>query len=105
MDCNAAEHEGAKGSEHTERDKGARRGRAAAGRKQVGDHRDRRGEPDGLCDRDTDPQGRDRLEIGRKGGREDREGGVLGKSVSVSVDLGGRRIIKKNKYQNTATTD
>src|SRR3546814_4413561 len=50
--------------------KGARRGRAAAGRKQVGDHRDRRGEQDGLCDRDTDPQGRDRLEIGRKGGRD-----------------------------------
>src|SRR3546814_16492275 len=28
---------------------------------------------------------------------EDRKSDVEGKSVSVSVDLGGRRIIKKNK--------
>src|SRR3546814_18509514 len=32
----------------------------------------------------------------RHGG--DRKSAVLGKSVSVSVDLGGRRIIKKNKH-------
>src|SRR3546814_19438637 len=30
-------------------------------------------------------------------GREDRKSAVWGKSVSVSVDLGGRRIIKKKK--------
>src|SRR3546814_17465345 len=29
--------------------------------------------------------------------RSDRKRGVLGKSVSASVDLGGRRIIKKTK--------
>src|SRR3546814_13402693 len=32
------------------------------------------------------------------GPAEDRKSGVEGKSVSVSVDLGGRRIIKKKKY-------
>src|SRR3546814_12496906 len=29
----------------------------------------------------------------------DRESGVQGKSVSVRVDLGGRRIIKKKNYK------
>src|SRR3546814_20238837 len=32
--------------------------------------------------------------------RSDRQSDVSGKSVSVSVDLGGRRRIKKNKRQN-----
>src|SRR3546814_18915222 len=31
----------------------------------------------------------------------DRKSVVEGKSVSVRVDLGGRRIIKKKKYNNT----
>src|SRR3546814_13226364 len=31
---------------------------------------------------------------------EDRKSVVLGKSVSVRVDLGGRRIIKKKSYRN-----
>src|SRR3546814_13294488 len=31
----------------------------------------------------------------------DRKSVVLGKSVSVRVDLGGRRIIKKNTFYNT----
>src|SRR3546814_16997978 len=31
----------------------------------------------------------------------DRKSVVKGKSVSVRVDLGGRRIIKKKKYKNT----
>src|SRR3546814_11466528 len=34
--------------------------------------------------------------------RVDRKSGVLGKSVSVRVDLGGRRLIKK-KTDNQAT--
>src|SRR3546814_11956000 len=33
------------------------------------------------------------------GGREDRKSGVQGKSVSVRVDLGGRRIIKNKTYK------
>src|SRR3546814_19703487 len=33
--------------------------------------------------------------------RADRKSVVSGKSVSVRVDLGGRRIIKKNKKPNT----
>src|SRR3546814_20905475 len=38
-------------------------------------------------------------------GPGDRKRAVEGKSVSVRVDLGGRRIItKKNKYPNTTTT-
>src|SRR3546814_13280565 len=32
---------------------------------------------------------------GRSGGRRDRKSVVSGKSVSVRLDLGGRRIIKK----------
>src|SRR3546814_18908299 len=34
-------------------------------------------------------------EIGSIGGKKDRKSVVKGKSVSVRVDLGGRRIIKK----------
>src|SRR3546814_18843468 len=34
---------------------------------------------------------------GQRHGDEDRKSGVEGKSVSGRVDLGGRRIIKKNK--------
>src|SRR3546814_19941477 len=34
---------------------------------------------------------------------QDRKSVVLGKSVSVGVDLGGCRILKKQKYTNTAT--
>src|SRR3546814_19743447 len=33
--------------------------------------------------------------------RPDRKSGVLGKSVSVRVDLGGRRTIKKKTKKNT----
>src|SRR3546814_19864751 len=36
--------------------------------------------------------------------RRDRKSVVSGKSVSVSVDLGGRRIIKKNIHTQTAET-
>src|SRR3546814_14500017 len=35
----------------------------------------------------------------------DRKSVVEGKSVSVSVDLGGRRIIKKNKKNNIKRTE
>src|SRR3546814_16008151 len=35
---------------------------------------------------------------------EDRKSVVSGKSVSVRVDLGGRRIIKKKTRQKTAAT-
>src|SRR3546814_18065819 len=35
----------------------------------------------------------------------DRKGVVEGKSVSVRVDFGGRRIIKKKKQTHTITTD
>src|SRR3546814_16413075 len=35
----------------------------------------------------------------------DRKSVVSGKSVSVRVDLGGRRIIKKKKKQNIITTN
>src|SRR3546814_11115303 len=34
---------------------------------------------------------------------QDRKRVVSGKSVSVRVDLGGRRIIKKKKYKNKCT--
>src|SRR3546814_16495627 len=36
------------------------------------------------------------------GEEEDRKGVVKGKSVSVRVDLGGRRIIKKNRIHKIA---
>src|SRR3546814_15327928 len=36
-------------------------------------------------------------------GARDRKSVVWGKSVSVRVDLGGRRIIKKKKQQNKET--
>src|SRR3546814_20798694 len=36
---------------------------------------------------------------------EDRKSGVEGKSVSVRVDLGGRRIIKKTKKSNIFNND
>src|SRR3546814_11564096 len=36
-----------------------------------------------------------------KQGKADRKSGVEGKSVAVSVDLGGRRIIKKKKIKAT----
>src|SRR3546814_20344505 len=35
------------------------------------------------------------------GGKTDRKSGVEGKSVSVRVDFGGRRSIKKKKNQTT----
>src|SRR3546814_21087994 len=38
------------------------------------------------------------------GGGQDRKSGVLGKSVSVRVDLGGRRIIKKTNTKCHITT-
>src|SRR3546814_21118138 len=41
--------------------------------------------------------------FGRRAGAEDRKSVVWGESVSVRVDLGGRRIIKK-KTQNLETT-
>src|SRR3546814_11864589 len=37
------------------------------------------------------------LLAGHWGGVKDRTGGVEGKSVSVRVDIGGRRVIKKKK--------
>src|SRR3546814_14685501 len=36
---------------------------------------------------------------------EDRKSGVEGKSLSVRVDSGGRRLIKKKKKNTTATRD
>src|SRR3546814_11142024 len=53
----------------------------------------------------TDTQGRrnERAKTSRISRRQigDRKSVVSGKSVSVRVDLGGRRIIKKNKRHNT----
>src|SRR3546814_16779133 len=50
--------------------------------------------------------GRPRLAAAQGGGSSDRKSVVSGKSVSVRVDLGGRRIIKQknnshDKYHNT----
>src|SRR3546814_16633154 len=39
----------------------------------------------------------------REGGGRDRKSVVSGKSVSVSVDLGGRRIIRKKTKDHTHT--
>src|SRR3546814_17702841 len=45
-------------------------------------------------------EGRRRAQLGRRlSGIEDRKSVVEGRSVSVSVDLGGRRTIKKKKYK------
>src|SRR3546814_11820223 len=41
--------------------------------------------------------------VARTGSLVDRKSVVLGKSASVRVDLGGRRIIKKQKPRNTVT--
>src|SRR3546814_21077728 len=38
-----------------------------------------------------------------KNGKEDRQSVVEGKRVSVSVDLGGRRIINNNNYHQSNT--
>src|SRR3546814_6183574 len=48
-------------------------------------------------------RGRQRPALGALDGwrRGDRKSVVSGKSVSVRVDLGGRRIIKKKPYMNT----
>src|SRR3546814_17944623 len=58
-------------------------------------------------DRDGDAAARVAAEIVNAGGLwrppRDRKSVVLGKSVSVRVDLGGRRIIKKKKKQATTT--
>src|SRR3546814_18141657 len=40
--------------------------------------------------------GRARFYLAQPGGRADRKSVVSGKRVSVRVDIGGRRIIKKN---------
>src|SRR3546814_18778192 len=50
--------------------------------------------------------GTPRAQFGRRAGGDhrqaaDRKSGVLGKSGSVRVDLGGARIIKKKKSNNT----
>src|SRR3546814_20351078 len=46
---------------------------------------------------------RDRLRQFRRRGEPDRKSVVEGKSVSVSVELGGRRILKKNnRYRDSA---
>src|SRR3546814_17899404 len=76
----------------------------------------RRGEPVGIDQgerhgrgavtqpRDADPGGickapGNRKINARKDCRHDRKSVVEGKSVSVSVDLGGRRILNKKKYR------
>src|SRR3546814_14065101 len=51
-------------------------------------HRHRRGEEHGSC-------GGSDGQTGHRGFRVDRKSGVEGKSVSVRVDLGGRRSMKK----------
>src|SRR3546814_12380524 len=46
--------------------------------------------------------------LDRAAGKQDRKSVVSGKSVSVRVDLGGRRLIKKNtyfSYTDTTPTD
>src|SRR3546814_18750224 len=68
---------------------------------------DRRAEP---AARDADGPGRDAQgsESGDAGrwsaGFVDRKSVVEGKSVSVRVDIGGRRIIKKKKKKNPSET-
>src|SRR3546814_15053755 len=42
-----------------------------------------------------------RQDLAVRGPRTDRQSVVSGKSVSVRVDLGGRRILKKKKNKNT----
>src|SRR3546814_12401490 len=46
----------------------------------------------------------ERRQIVEQVGELDRKSVVLGKSVSVRVDLGGRRIIKKKKKEENNTT-
>src|SRR3546814_20290084 len=48
--------------------------------------------------------GKGKIKAGFEGGQIDRKSVVEGRSVSVRVELGGRRIIKKKK-QKTYTTD
>src|SRR3546814_15219556 len=69
----------------------------------AGGRRDRRRDAPGQR-RGAAPRRRGRrLRRGRR--RTDRKSVVSGKSVSVRVDLGGRRIIKKkNNKQGSATT-
>src|SRR3546814_13502246 len=49
-------------------------------------------------------QGAKQIAEGQASLEEDRKSVVSGKSVSVRVDLGGRRIFKKNNTTNTTKT-
>src|SRR3546814_20602069 len=56
------------------------------------------------AERDAAPLPRPHRTARRPGPRPDRKSVVQGKSVSVRVDLGGRRILKKKK-KSTISTD
>src|SRR3546814_19101076 len=68
----------------------------------------RRASPDARCSGcRPSPRGRDRPSNRRRdprGCRRDRKSVVSGKGVSVRVDLGGRRIIKKKKHKPIHST-
>src|SRR3546814_17995486 len=86
-------------------------GRRALQGREAGGHRESEGLPQrGRQVRAARPRPERRQEPGLDLLREDRKSGVSGKSVSVRVDFGGRRIIKtkqikQRKQSKYITTD